>query len=212
MFLSKLLNPFKKNQFPSKVNDPISVGRSFGKKAIFIGAVPQSGGEFNQMWAVVIENIKHRSFHPKTCLMLGVAGGTAINILKKTYPEISITGVELDPVILQVAKDNSFFVIDSSITIELDDAIEWVKKDTKKYDLIIVDLYHGDLNPSKARQKSFLQNVKNLLKENGVVLYNCHFQRNKEEDYITFRNIVDKLFFNVEEVFIFPKNKILLFE
>jgi len=210
MFLSKLLSRFKPHTFSSDVNDPIHVGRSFGKKAIFVGNIPQSGGEFIYMWRNVIEQISKKSFHPKTCLMLGVAGGTAINELQKRFPDIKITGVELDPVIIEVATQNSFFEVGKNVKIQIKDAVQWVATDNTEYDIVIVDLYIGDQNPAIAGQKPFLQKIKKLIKKEGIVLYNCHFNKLKEEEYVAFRKNTDAVFSEVKELFEFPKNKILL--
>lgn len=210
MFLSKLFSRFKPREFSSKVNDSIHIGSSFGKKAIFVKTVPQSGGEFIFMWRKVLDQVSPKSFHPKNCLMLGVAGGTAINELKRRFPNVNITGVELDPIIIKVAIENSFFELNSNLKIKIQDAIKWVNQDKSKYDIIIVDLYIGDQNPAKARQKPFLEKIKKLLKKDGIVLYNCHYSKQKNDDYLKLRKNIDAVFSEVKELFEFPKNKILL--
>ena len=143
--------------------------------------------------------------------MLGVGGGTAINILKKRYPKIFIRGVDIDPEIVNLSLKSKLFQKDRLNEFEIADALTWVIKDKQRYDLIVVDLYLGALNPDKARQKPFLLQVKSLLKKDGIILYNCHYQKGHEADYKVFRGVTDEVFSQVEEIFIYPKNKILLF-
>ena len=212
MFLQKLFNHFKSKTYASTVNKPIRMGRSFGKKAIFAGNIPQSGGEFIYQWDAVMTHIKEENYVLNNCLMLGVAGGTAISPLRKYYPKIQILGIEIDPVILDIAQQNTLFKTHKNTKIKIADAVEWIKLDRNKYDLIMVDLYLGVLNPPTARVDSFLRDVMNHLTPKGIVLYNCHYRQSKRGEHSEFIKRVKKLYTRVEVIFEFPKNKVLLLE
>lgn len=211
MFLKKLLHHFNKVSYPSALNEPIHIGTSFGKRAIFAGEIPQSGGEFIHEWNTVIKSLKEKSFTIKDCLMLGVAGGDGINALRTYYPGCKILGVEIDPVILDIALKNNFFKVDDHVKVIENDAIQWMQNDKQNYDLIIVDVYVGLKNVPEARQETFLKRVRRRLSPHGVVLFSCHYDESNQEEYTAFIALVKKLYNHIEVVFEYPKNKILLF-
>ncbi len=142
--------------------------------------------------------------------MLGVAGGSAINSLRRFYPNIQILGIELDPVIVKVALEYGLFTTNKKTRIKIANAIEWVKDDKNTYDLVIVDLYLGDQNVVQAREDTFLKHVKTLVSPKGIVVYSCHYNAKKGSEYKEFLNRIKKTFPHIETLFEFPKNKILL--
>ncbi|MFP5441909.1 MAG: spermidine synthase [Gammaproteobacteria bacterium] len=74
-------------------------------------------------------------------LVLGVGGGTAIRQLLEFFPQARVTGIELNPVHLQLAK--RFFALDDPrVELVCADAIAWLAMhDGEPFDLIIDDLF-----------------------------------------------------------------------
>lgn len=201
----------KPEVFHSTINGIISIGSSYGKKALFVGHVPQSGGEFIHMWDSVIATIKKRGFTPRSVLVLGVAGGTVLTSLQNYYPEVTITAVEIDPVIITASKKYFGLHENRNTTIIIGDAISWVKKPgTKRFDLIVVDLYIGLFNPLGARKAPFIGALKKSLKEKGLCIYNCDYQQEDTEKYVRFKKLCQTKFKSVEEIFSYKFNRILL--
>jgi len=206
---------FKKPEvFRSKINGTISIGPSYGKKALFVGRVPQSGGEFVYMWDTIINTVAKSGLKSKSVLLLGVAGGTAVKSLQKAYPKSTILGIDIDPVIVHVAEKYFNLRGNKKLTIHIADAIKWVKncKSNKNYDLIIVDLYLGSLNPDGARTKSFLVSLKNLLSPHGMIIYNCDYQQENREKYLQYKKTCEKEFKKVEEIFSYKLNRVLVLQ
>ncbi|WP_264537711.1 spermidine synthase [Flavobacterium sp. N1736] len=120
-------------------------------------------------------------------LLLGVAGGS---VIKTLVDEIEykgkITGVEIDPDIIQIA--NQYFNLDQikQLEIIIDDAFEFVLKTKDKYDLIIIDVFEDIKMPNFLFESFFSDRVFSLLKNEGVVLFNtmildeAHNVRNKK--------------------------------
>lgn len=120
-------------------------------------------------------------------LVLGVAGGS---VIKTLVYEIgckgSITGVEIDEEIIEVA--NQFFHLDKipNLEIVIDDAFEFVLKTKKKYGLIIIDVFQDTSMPNFLFQKFFAERLGFLLEKNGFILFNTmtldgeHDARNEE--------------------------------
>lgn len=108
-----------------------------------------------------------------TILVLGVAGGSVIKTLVNEFQfEGKITGVEIDDEITSIA--NQYFKlneINNYISISAD-ANEFVKSTTKKFDLIIIDIFQDAAMPDFLFEKEFIFNIKQLLNSKGFVLFN----------------------------------------
>ena len=109
----------------------------------------------------------------KHILVLGVAGGS---VIKTLVDEIKyngkITGVEIDPEIVDIAK--KYFQLDQipNLEIVIDDAFEFVLKTKEKYDLIIIDIFQDTNMPNFLFEKFFANRLGFLLKTNGFLLFN----------------------------------------
>ncbi|MBI4991254.1 methyltransferase domain-containing protein [Candidatus Gottesmanbacteria bacterium] len=178
MKLLSYLFPQLLSTYHSKINGEIKVVESFGRRAIYVDGAPQSGAEIWPMWEKIIKNLELKI---KNCLILGVGGGDVIKIIRKYYPEAVITGVEIDPIMIDIAR--KYFNIKSSDKLKIihADAFAWIKLEKKKFDLIIFDLYLGKFNPPNARTISFLDDLKKLSNDRGFILYNAHYQNDEEE-------------------------------
>ncbi|OXE98638.1 spermine/spermidine synthase [Flavobacterium araucananum] len=106
-------------------------------------------------------------------LVLGVAGGS---VIKTLVDEIEykgkITGVEIDPDMIQIA--NQYFNLNQikQLEIVIDDAFEFVLKTKNKYDLIIIDIFEDIKMPNFLFESFFSGRICSLLKSNGFVLFN----------------------------------------
>ncbi|MGC4014260.1 MAG: fused MFS/spermidine synthase [Luteolibacter sp.] len=77
---------------------------------------------------------------PRSVLMLGLAGGTAFRILRHLLPEVELVAVDIDPGIVELARDH--MDLDATrIEIHLGDAYEWLKKNRRRFDVVIDDVY-----------------------------------------------------------------------
>lgn len=106
-------------------------------------------------------------------LLLGVAGGSVVKTLvdEISYKE-KITGVEIDPDMIQIA--NEYFNLNQikQLEVVIDDAFEFVLKTKDKYDLIIIDIFEDTHMPNFLFEKFFVDRVCTILKDNGFVLFN----------------------------------------
>ena len=106
-------------------------------------------------------------------LVLGVAGGS---VIKTLVDEIKfkgqITGVEIDPNIIEIAND--YFKLNEipNLKIVVDDAFEFVLKTKEKYDLIIIDIFQDTTMPAFLFQDFFINRINFLLNVNGFILFN----------------------------------------
>lgn len=117
----------------------------------------------------------------KHILILGVAGGSVIKTLSEEIGfKGKITGIEIDPEVLQIA--NSYFGLDKIPNLEIivDDASKYVLKDKNKYGLIIVDIFQDTTMPDFLFEDSFQKSICELLDEKGIILFNTMCITNKD--------------------------------
>ena len=109
----------------------------------------------------------------ESILVLGVAGGSVIKTLVNEIQfKGKITGVEIDPEIIEIA--NTYFKLNkiSNLTIVIDDAFEFVLKTNETNDLIIIDIFQDTNMPNFLFEKFFIDRVGTLLKPGGYILFN----------------------------------------
>lgn len=109
---------------------------------------------------------------PQTALMIGLGSGTVANYLRKYYPDLQITVVELDPDVLACAEQFFHFKTDAKMQVAIQDGRRYLMKDRAKYDLILLDAYYGDYIPFHLLTQEFLTMVKAHLQPNGIVVSN----------------------------------------
>lgn len=125
--------------------------------------------------------------------MLGVAGGSVIETLKKEIKfEGQITGVEIDPVVVELATKYFGLGKYNNVSIVIDDAFEFVLKSKEKYDLIIIDIFQDTTMPNFLFEDFFINRINFLLKVNGFILFNTMIlNKNDSERNFDYRNKFD---------------------
>ena len=106
-------------------------------------------------------------------IVLGVAGGSVIKILREEYQNSGkITGIELDEKSIELA--NKYFGLNQidNVEIVIDDASEFIKNDSRKYDLVIIDIFQDNVMPDFLFTNDFIENVKKIVNIKGWVLFN----------------------------------------
>jgi spermidine synthase len=133
-----------------------------------------SYGSLQRILRLGLKNIGYEKIVPMNhILVLGVAGGS---VIKTLVDEIKykgkITGVEIDPEIINIA--NTYFKLDKvkNLEIVIDDAFEFVLKTKTKYDLIIIDIFQDTTMPSFLFETFFTNRICSLLKSRGFILFN----------------------------------------
>ena len=207
-------NPFKKITYASPINGDITIGKQNNEKAIFAGGVTQSGGELVVMWDTVIGNLYKQHVGVNKFLLLGVGAGMILRIVKKYYPKAEMTGIDIDPIMKQIAIEQFGWEDTKRQKIIIADAIDWLTHDASQnyFDLIAVDVFIGSRNAPHTRTKIFLENIQKTMTKNGFLLYNADYHEKRKNEYKNFRKITDTSFGNVTQAFAYPLNRLLLLQ
>ncbi len=109
-------------------------------------------------------------------LMIGLGGGSTQRSFEHYHPEVTVETVELDPAVLQVAKDYFHLKESPRQKVHVEDGRVYLRRSTAKYDLIIMDAYvqgrYGSGIPQHLATKEFSELIRDHLPTNGVVAYN----------------------------------------
>jgi spermidine synthase len=77
---------------------------------------------------------------PQSLLMLGLAGGTTLRVLRHLLPGLQMTAVEIDSDIVALARDH--MELDRlGVDVHIGDAYEWLCRSRRKFDVVVDDVY-----------------------------------------------------------------------
>ena len=157
-----------------KINPPYQtcVDKSNKKKLIF------------NYTKLVLSGLLYKS-DAKSILVLGLGGGTLPMTLNSILPNAKITSVEIDPAVIKIAKDYFDYQESEKIITEEKDARVFVKRAAikkQKYDWIILDAFNGDYIPEHLMTQEFLEEVKSIMSDDGIITANT-FSDSKLYEY-----------------------------
>jgi spermidine synthase len=127
-------------------------------------------------------------------LMLGVAGGVALKQIARVFPDADITGVDLDPAVLRVARDYFGLRDYPRIRLVAEDARWFLTRSGERYDVIAVDLYVTGTIPFFTATTEFFALAKERLADNGMLLINVLSRRRGEEHIAPFVKTLESVF------------------
>ena len=107
---------------------------------------------------------------PKRLLVVGLGGGTIPSFLHKHYPQTRIDAVDIDPVVVDVARQFFGFVEDATMKGYAEDGRKFIEERPNTYDLIFLDAFGSESIPYHLATREFLEAVRRSVTTQGVVL------------------------------------------
>ena len=182
----------------SPISGEIIVKEQLGQHTLLVEGIPQSGGIVAQIWKKGVKKLPNLGKVPNV-LLLGLGGGTVVNLLKKRWPQTRILAVEIDPQIVVIGR--TYFGLDKipGLKIITDDAFKVVsgKKagiEEGKFDLVLVDVYLGKKLPGFVGEEDFISQLKKLLSSKGIIVFNYLLDEVGKETVGSFEGKVKKIF------------------
>jgi len=112
----------------------------------------------------------------KRVLMAGLGGGSTQRAYQHYYTNVVVDTVELDPVVVSVARTYFGVIETPRHRIHTDDARVFLRRTTNTYDVILMDAYattrYGSSLPPHLTTREFFTAVRERLTTNGVIAYN----------------------------------------
>ncbi|HEX6538513.1 MAG TPA: fused MFS/spermidine synthase [Candidatus Dormibacteraeota bacterium] len=137
-------------------------------QSVYRASTALTGGE----WDMPLVVPPLMSAAPRHVLVIGNAGGTTARALAAEYPGAAIDGVELDPVVSQLARQYMAMGSIPGLTVHDGDGRAFLSATHMRYDLIVVDAYRQTYIPFQLATEEFFAQVREHLTPGGAVALN----------------------------------------
>lgn len=168
-----------------KVLDYKPPAKSFWTRRLLINGIPQTfilnSPEAYSFWRYshFIAGFATLKDPSSPALLIGLGGGSVARELKKMNFNFDV--VELDERIVPLAK--KYFYLDTDkMPCYIDDARHFIRQSKKKYDLVVIDVLSGEVQPNYVFTREALSEMKNILNPNSLVVINYQGILNDKED------------------------------
>jgi spermidine synthase len=108
----------------------------------------------------------------KRVLVIGLGGGAVTTRFWHDYPDVRVDSVEIDPVVVDVARRYFALPEDPRLRVFVQDGRRFVQTSTDTYDIVVIDAYYADSLPFHLTTEEFYREVKSRLSPDGVVAMN----------------------------------------
>jgi spermidine synthase len=108
----------------------------------------------------------------KRVLVIGLGGGALPKRMWHDYPSMRIDSVEIDPVVVDVAKRFFGMPDDPRLRVFTGDGRQYVASTKDRYDVVVIDAYYADSLPFHLATTEFFKQVDKVMNPGGVVAYN----------------------------------------
>lgn len=109
----------------------------------------------------------------RRALMIGLGGGSVEKQLWRTFPRLTLTTIELDPAVRDVAYRYFSLPHDSRLPIVIQDGRRYLDLHSTPQDIIMIDAFFADAVPFHLTTQEFLRLVASRLAPGGVVVTNA---------------------------------------
>lgn len=141
--------------------------------------VSQGGMSLNASEKLLLEytrmsfiSLAYLDREPMEVLFVGLGIGAMPRYFSRYYPNTGIDIVEIDADIMTTAGKYFSFKENANMKVHINDGRMFIKRTSKKYDMIFLDAYQNDDIPFHLTTVEFLREVRNKLKDDGVVAAN----------------------------------------
>lgn len=156
----------------------ISVSDEAGVRYLRLDAYWQSGLDLAEPRRTVFAYADYLHlpliFRPdaRRVLFIGLGGGTAPRRYHEDYPQMAIDVVELDPAVVDVAREYFGVPQDARMRLWAQDGRLYVARAPQRYDIIVLDAYLIDTIPFHLATREFFETARAQLTPGGVLASN----------------------------------------
>jgi len=181
----------------SEINNRLKVVEREGKKLLDTKDTNYSFGGLQKVLEFGLDLVPLAEF--ESVLVLGMGAGSIVDSLRNNSSFFGkITGVEIDPVVIEIAENEFDLFADKNLQVVQQDASAYVKEADQLFDLIVVDVFINLTVPPAFYQPEFWEDVEKLIRNDGFVIFNAGIDWNEKSMY----EFLDTL----PESFIYQKN------
>ena len=163
-------------------NDDLSVLLVKGQYQLVTPEAIYSYGKHYDNYFSAFKKIDLEKEDINSVLLLGLGLGSIPYMLEKYFnKDYQYTAVEIDDDIINLASKYVLNQLDSEVTTICTDAIRFVEIDQNQYDLVAMDVFISDYIPQEFESEDFLQNLKNRIAPNGLLMFNRLYFYDKDK-------------------------------
>lgn len=143
-----------------------------------------SNGRSMSFYTYALEALAY-AYRPemRTALVLGMGAGVVP--MQLAARGVQVEAVEIDPISLRVAQ--RFFGFDPArVRVHQADARAFLHHCPQRYDVVVLDLFHGDGTPDYLVTREFFRDLKQCLSEKGVAVFNTFADLERPVSYAHF--------------------------
>ncbi|HEX9733653.1 MAG TPA: fused MFS/spermidine synthase [Thermoanaerobaculia bacterium] len=101
-------------------------------------------------------------------LVLGMGGGSFGSYMRSRLPELRVDYVDIDPAVPELARRLMYFRDDPFSTVRVDDARRFLRRSSRRWDVIYTDTYIGHSIPFHLSTVEFFREVEAHLRPDGA--------------------------------------------
>ena len=135
---------------------------------------------------------------PEKILIIGLGGGSLPLTFNDLFPDAQIDTIEIDDAVVRVAKQFFFFEENENMKVYVDDGRPFIKRASikkQKYDYIVLDAFSGDYIPEHMLTQEFLEEVKSIMTEGGVLVANTFStSRLYDHESVTYQRVFGEFY------------------
>lgn len=180
----------------SDINPAIEVSYVNGRTVLNTKNSNYSYGSLHRVFKEVFKMISIKEHEIKDVLILGFGAGSVASILLKDYKiNCKLTGIEKDDKIIDMAEKHFKVSELGEMNIIHADAVDFIIRNDKKYDLVVVDVYLDNDVPAECETNIFVENLGKALNDGGLLIfnklvYNKDIELSAKDLYSKFQNIL----------------------
>lgn len=199
-----------KKIYHSEINEKLKVVWADGKKLLNTKNTNYSYGGLQEVLERGLRIIPIQRV--ESTLVLGMGGGSVVDSLRnKLEYDGPIIGIEIDLVVIDIAKKEYNIHNDPKVQIVQADANEYVAETRDKFDLIVVDIFIDDIVPEEFYLPTFWNNIESITSDNGFVLFNAGIDLPIDKMY-EFLDIVPDSFIYTKKLNVLVSNTVFIFQ
>ena len=158
---------------PSEINPHLYVSLKKGRYQLSTANAVYSYADLYDNFSAAFKKLKIEELAIEDVLLLGFGLGSIPYMLEKKFNRsYYYTAVEIDENVLYLANKYVLPDLDSAINFVPNDAAVFVSYCQEQFDLICMDIFLDDEIPEHFESEDYLLQLKDLLKPNGILLFN----------------------------------------
>jgi spermidine synthase len=163
-------------QIPSIHSGLLDLRYADGKVQLDSRYANHSYGTVQKVLEYALQNIELSNI--RSVLLLGLGGGSVIRSLRRKFRyKGRIKAVDIDPLMISIARNEFGIGRNSKTEIDCCEASSYVTKETKKFDLVIVDLFIENHMAKEIFFSEFWCSLKDRVSPKGFIIFNCMHER-----------------------------------